>query len=71
MALGFGISIVTAICLQDNEELAVRDMSQLFPRRSYGLVKRRGKWLTPQAQTFLSEIAERRGSRWRDLDFER
>ena len=71
VALGFGISIVTAICLQDSDDLAARDMSQFFPRRSYGVVKRRGKWLTPQAQAFLAEMAERSGTRWRDLDSER
>lgn len=51
--IGTGISIVTSICLRGFEKLAVRPMSQYFPNRSYGVVVRRGKFLSPQAKQFL------------------
>lgn len=50
--LDFGISIVTSICLRDDDPLFAKDMSSYFPKRSYGLVLRRGKFLSPQAQAF-------------------
>lgn len=56
--LDFGVSIVTGICLRDDEErLVARNMSAYFPKRSYGTVMRRGKFLSPQANAFL-EVAE-------------
>ena len=51
--LGVGISIVTSICLRGNENIAVIPMEQYFPTRSYGAVIRRGKFLSPQAKSFL------------------
>lgn len=54
--LGMGISIVTSICLRENEPLATRDVSEWFPRRSYGLVLRKGKYLSPPAQLFLQTV---------------
>ena len=53
VAIGLGISIVTSICLRDNEPLAALPLSDYFPRRSYGVVLRRGKFLSPQAKCFL------------------
>lgn len=55
VSLGMGISIVTSICLTeaDRERLVARDMSQFFPRRSYGVVMRRGAYLSPQAERFI------------------
>src|SRR3546814_8437059 len=39
VAMGLGISIVTAICLTeaDRERLAARSLARWFPRRSYGV----------------------------------
>jgi len=51
--IGTGISIVTSICLRGFEKLAVIPMDQYFPTRSYGVVHRRGKFLSPQAKCFL------------------
>lgn len=51
--LDFGISIVTGICLREGDRLVAKNMSNYFPRRSYGVVMRRGKYLTAQAQAFL------------------
>lgn len=71
VALDFGISIVTAICLGDDDKLVARDLSAYFPKRSYGVVQRRGKWLSPQAQAFLQVMADESGTRWQSLDSER
>jgi len=51
--IGTGISIVTSVCLRGNERLVVRPMGAFFPTRSYGVVVRRGKFLSPQAKHFL------------------
>lgn len=55
VSLGMGISIVTSICITeaDRERLIVRDLSAFFPSRSYGVVMRRGAYLSPQAQRFV------------------
>jgi len=55
VAAGMGISIVTGICLtvRDRQQLIVRDVSQWFASRSYGLVTRRGAYLSPQARRFI------------------
>jgi len=50
---GTGISIVTSICLRGFENLSVRPMDAYFPTRTYGVVVRRGKFLSPQAKSFL------------------
>lgn len=51
--LGMGISIVTDVCLTGNEPLGRIPLSEFFPRRSYGTVVRRGKFLSPQARRFI------------------
>jgi hypothetical protein len=53
-----GISIVTAICLTDNDRqrLQVRNLRQYFPQRSYGVVMRKGKYLSTQARAFIDLI---------------
>ncbi len=55
VALGMGISIVTSICLTDADRAALmtRDVSQWFPKRSYGVVVRKGAYLSPQARRFI------------------
>lgn len=50
---GIGISIVTSICLRGFEKLAVIPVQEFFPTRSYGVVYRRGKFLSAQAKCFL------------------
>lgn len=55
--LGLGISIVTDVCLGGEERLARIPLGQYFPRRSYGIVCRKGKFLSPQARRFI-EIME-------------
>ncbi len=51
--LGLGVSIVTSICLTGREKLAAIPLDRYFPRRSYGVVLRRGKFITPQARLFI------------------
>ena len=51
--LGLGISIVTSICLTGNERLSAIPLDRYFPKRSYGVVLRRGKFLTPQTRLFI------------------
>lgn len=58
VAMGMGISIVTGICITDADRsrLAVRNMRQFFPQRSYGVVMRKGKFLSPEARAFIDLI---------------
>ncbi len=58
VAMGMGISIVTAICLTDADRtrLAARSLARHFPSRSYGVVVRKGKHLSPQARAFVELI---------------
>jgi len=51
--LGLGISIVTDVCLTGEENLARVPLDQYFPKRSYGIVQRRGKFLSPQTKCFV------------------
>jgi DNA-binding transcriptional LysR family regulator len=55
--LGLGISIVTDVCLTGSEHMARIPVEKYFPKRSYGIVYRKGKFLSPQAKRFI-EIME-------------
>jgi DNA-binding transcriptional LysR family regulator len=58
VAMGMGISIVSSICLSDadRDKLAVRPLSEWFPPRTYGVIVRKGKYLSPQARAFVELI---------------
>ena len=58
VAMGLGISIVTGICIEeaDRERLAIRNLRDFFPPRSYGVVIRKGKYLSPQARAFADLV---------------
>ncbi|MDQ3494671.1 MAG: LysR substrate-binding domain-containing protein [Pseudomonadota bacterium] len=58
VAMGLGISIVSAICLTeaDRRRLATRSLAEFFPARSYGVVMRKGKHLSLQARAFNALI---------------
>ncbi len=58
VAMGLGISIVTGICLTDEDRahLAIHNMRRYFPQRSYGVVMRKGKYLGHEARAFLDLI---------------
>ena len=55
---GLGVSIVSAICLTDKERLSVRPLGKHFPSRSYGVVLRRGKFLSPAAKRFIDMMGD-------------
>ncbi|HEV3300281.1 MAG TPA: LysR substrate-binding domain-containing protein, partial [Planctomycetaceae bacterium] len=55
---GMGISIVTSICLTGDENLATLPLSRYFPKRTYGLVIRKGKFLSPAAARFVALMQE-------------
>ena len=52
VALGLGISVIPAFCLQpfDRPRLASRSLRRLFGQETYGIVTKRGRELTPAAQ---------------------
>ena len=58
VGMGQGISIVTGICITpgDRERLVVRNMRSYFPQRSYGVVVRKGKYLSEQSRAFIDLI---------------
>jgi DNA-binding transcriptional LysR family regulator len=51
--LGFGVSIVTDVCLTGEDRVACIPLDHYFPKRTYGVVLRRGKFLSPQAKRFV------------------
>lgn len=53
VALEMGISIVSGVCLSGGEALAMRPLDAYIPKRSYGVVVRRGKFLNPQTKAFI------------------
>jgi len=54
--LGMGVSIVSDLCLAGSEKLARIPVDQYFPDRRYGIVLRKGKFLSPQAKRFIEVI---------------
>lgn len=55
--LGLGISIVTSICISEQDRLAQIPLDRYFPERSYGIVLREGRFLSPQARKFIESMA--------------
>ena len=53
---GLGISIVTDVCMTGREQIVAKPLTDYFPKRTYGPVIRRGKFLSPQAKAFLSLV---------------
>lgn len=58
---GLGVSIVSAICLTDSQQLSVLPLGKYFPSRSYGVVLRRGKFLSPAAKRFINMMGKSPG----------
>lgn len=54
--MGMGISIVSGICLTPHDRLVSHKLDRYFPGRTYGVVMRRGKFLSPQAKRFIEFI---------------
>ncbi|MFV2032022.1 MAG: LysR family transcriptional regulator [Gammaproteobacteria bacterium] len=55
VSLGQGISIVTDVCITDEDRtrMKVIPVVQYFPRRSYGIVTRKGKFLSAPSKRFI------------------
>jgi DNA-binding transcriptional LysR family regulator len=58
--LGLGISIILSIGITGEERLEVIPAGQFFPRRTYGVVLRKGTILTPQARRFANMLLSAR-----------
>jgi DNA-binding transcriptional LysR family regulator len=59
--LGLGISIVINVCLTGHEKLEVIPVKKYFPQRVYGIVKLKGRLLSPQARHFIEMFRELAG----------
>jgi LysR family transcriptional regulator, low CO2-responsive transcriptional regulator len=57
VGLGLGVSIVMSICIEGGENLEIIPVKDYFPRRTYGVVVRKKRQLSPQAKGFI-EIME-------------
>jgi DNA-binding transcriptional LysR family regulator len=44
------------VCLTGEERLARKPLDRNFPQRTYGIVMRRGKYLSPQAARFIDML---------------
>ena len=53
VARGLGVSIVSSICMTEEDRLTSIPLDTYFPSRTYGVVLRRGKFLSPAARRFL------------------
>jgi DNA-binding transcriptional LysR family regulator len=62
VSLGLGISIIISIGITGEESLEVLPAGEFFPRRSYGLVLRKGRILSPQARLFVSQLLSQSAS---------
>ena len=51
--MGMGISVVSGGCVSDEDKLAVIPVKRYFPTRTYGVVLRKGRFLSPQARRFI------------------
>ncbi len=49
-----GVAIVTDICLTDSDKVARIPLNEYFPQQSYGIVLRKGEFLSPQAKRFIA-----------------
>ena len=56
VARGLGVSIVSSICMTEEDRLASIPLDAYFPSRTYGVVLRRGKFLSPAARRFLGMV---------------
>jgi LysR family transcriptional regulator, low CO2-responsive transcriptional regulator len=54
--LGLGISIVMSHCLSGADHLHAVPLGRWFPKRTYGVVLRKGRTLSPAAERFVEMI---------------
>lgn len=48
--MGMGISIAMSICITGDEKLEIFPVDKFFPKKTYGIVMRKGKILSPQSK---------------------
>ena len=53
VAYGFGVAIVSNMCLTGDEDVLVKPLPDIFPWRTYGVLTRRGKFLSSPAKRFI------------------
>ncbi|HVV73230.1 MAG TPA: LysR family transcriptional regulator [Verrucomicrobiae bacterium] len=56
--MDLGISLIISIGISGHEKLEVLPAGEFFPKRTYGVVLRKGKILTPQAKRFVSLLLQ-------------
>src|SRR5205814_573753 len=58
--LDLGISLIISIGICGQEKLEVIPAGEFFPKRTYGVVLRKGRILTPQAKRFVNLLLSSR-----------
>lgn len=56
--MGMGVSIVTDVCLTGGDNLCAIPLGKYFPTRTYGVVSRRGKFLSPAAVRYIDMLRD-------------
>lgn len=56
VAAGLGVAMLSEACATDDPRIVSRPFDAFFPPRSYSLIERRGKFLTPQAEQFKKQV---------------
>lgn len=56
--LGMGISIVMSLCLTGRDRLEVIPVTRYFPKRIYGIVRLKGRPLSPQTRNFIETFKQ-------------
>ena len=66
VSLGLGVSIVMSICItdEDQENLEIIPVKDYFPKRTYGIVVRKGRQLSPQAKGFIEAMDPKLKELW-------
>ncbi len=55
--IGLGVSIVPSFCLTGDEPVRSISVKGHFPERTYGVVLRKGRFLSPQAKEFIRNLS--------------
>jgi len=58
--LDLGISLIISIGICGQEKIEVIPAGEFFPKRTYGIVLRKGRILTPQAKRFVTLLLSSR-----------
>ena len=55
---GMGVSIVSGLCLTGDDRVGAVSLQKYFPTRTYGVVTRRGRFLSLAARRFIETLHE-------------